>query len=113
MSKRMLSIVVGGLALMVAGGASAADATQGSLVVNKVTPEGAGVLIGFTIRPTDCSTSYKGAYAYLATSLKDFDALYALASVAEITGQPVTISYIDNGDCSSLGQLLSLSKISN
>ena len=91
--------------------AHAADRTQGGLIVNSVIPEGAGVRIGFTVRPTDCTTSYKSSYAYLAASVKDFDLLYLAVTTAEISGQSVTIHYVDNGDCSSLGQLLSLSNV--
>ena len=94
------------------GPVQAADRSQGNLIVNAVIPEGNGVLVGFTVRPTDCATAYKGAHAYLATGVKNFDVLYALVSTAQITGQAVTISYVDNGDCSSLAQLLSLSNVS-
>lgn len=109
MLKKRLSFGLLVLALMSAG--VHAGTTQSSLVINKIQPEGNGILIGFTVRPTDCATSYKGGYAYLGTSVKDFDSLYLILSTALVTGSPVTIYYADNGDCSSAVQLLSLSNV--
>lgn len=108
---RHLSICGLLLFTLLSADAQAADRTQSLLIVNSVIPEGAGVRIGFTVRPNDCTTSYKGSYAFLAASVKDFDLLYLAVTTAEISGQAVTIHYIDNGDCSSLGQLLSLSNV--
>lgn len=108
---RHLSICGLLLFTLLSADAQAADRTQSFLIVNSVIPEGAGVRIGFTVRPSDCTTSYKGSYAFLASSVKDFDLLYLAVTTAEISGRAVTIHYIDNGDCSSLGQLLSLSNV--
>src|SRR5688572_12421439 len=98
------------LALLSAG-AQAAERTQSGLIVSKVSPEGTGVLVTFTVRPTDCTTAYKGGHAYLGTSLKDFDTLYLTLTTAQVTAAPVTISYNDNGDCSGVATLLSLSNV--
>lgn len=99
------------LALALASAGAHAGTMQSNLVINKVQPEGNGILIGFTVRPTDCATAYKGGHAYLGTGIKDFDNLYLIVSTAQVTGAPVTIYYADNGDCSSVVQLLSLSNV--
>jgi hypothetical protein len=109
MSKKLSSCAMLALALMSAG--AHAGTTQANLVINKLQPEGNGILIGFTTLPTDCATSYKGGHAFLGTSVKDFDSLYLILSTAMVTGSPVTITYADNGDCSSAAQLLSLSTV--
>lgn len=109
MSKKLLSSALLALALMSAG--VHAGTIQSNLVVNKIQPEGNGILIGFTVRPTDCAVSYKGGYAFLGTSVKDFDSLYLILTTALVTGSPVTITYADNGDCSSAAQLLSVSNV--
>jgi hypothetical protein len=109
MLKHLSSCGVLLLALLSAG--AQAGTTQSNLVINLVQPEGSGVLIGFTVRPTDCTTAYKGAHAYLGTTIKDFDALYLMLTTAKVTGSPVTITYLDNGDCSAVAQLLSLSNV--
>jgi hypothetical protein len=109
MLKHLSSCGVLLLALLSAG--AYAGTSQSNLVINTVQPEGAGILVGFTVRPTDCATAYKGAYAYLGTSIKDFDSLYLVLTTAQVTGAPVTIYYADNGDCSAVAQLLSLSNV--
>src|SRR5688572_22479076 len=105
MLKHLLSCSVLLLALVSAG--AQAGTTQANLVINLVQPEGTGVLIGFTVRPTDCATAYKGGHAYLGTGIKDFDSLYLTLTTAQVTATPVTIYYADNGDCSAVIQLLS------
>jgi hypothetical protein len=109
MSKKLS--ICGSLLLALLGAGAHAGTTQSSLVINKIQPEGNGILVGFTVRPTDCTTSYKSGHAYLGTSVKDFDSLYLILSTALITGSPVTIYYADNGDCSTAVQLLSLSNV--
>lgn len=109
MSKKRSSCALLALALMSAG--AQAGTTQANLVINKLQPEGSGILVGFTTMPSDCSSSYKGGHAFLATSVKDFDSLYLILTTAKVTGSPVTITYADNGDCSSTVQLLSLSNV--
>lgn len=99
------------LALALVGAGAQAGTMQSNLVINKVQPEGNGILVGFTVRPADCATAYKGGHAYLGTGIKDFDNLYLIVSTAQVTGAPVTIYYADNGDCSSVVQLLSLSNV--
>jgi len=109
MSKKLSSCALLALALMSAG--AQAGTTQSNLVINKVQPEGNGILIGFTTLPTDCTMSFKGGHAFLGTAIKDFDSLYLILSTAMVTGSPVTITYSDNGDCSAAVQLLSLSNV--
>jgi hypothetical protein len=109
MTRKLSSCALVALALVSAG--AQAGTTQSNLVINKLQPEGNGILIGFTVQPTDCATSYKGGHAFLATSIKDFDSLYLILTTAKVTGSPVTITYNDNGDCSSAVQLLSLSNV--
>ena len=109
MLKRLSSCGLLLLALVSSG--VQAGTTQSNLIINLVQPEGTGILIGFTVRPTDCATSYKSGHAYLGTGVKDFDVIYLTASTAKVTGTPVTIYYADNGDCSAVAQLLSLSNI--
>jgi hypothetical protein len=99
------------MALVLTSAAAQAGTVQANLIVNKVQPEGNGILVGFTVQPTDCIGSYKGGHAFLGTSVKDFDSLYLILSTALVTGSPVTITYVDNGDCSSAAQLLSLSTV--
>ena len=109
MLKHLLSGGVLLLALVSAG--AQAGTVQSNLVINLIQPEGSGILIGFTVRPTDCATAYKGGHAFLGTSIKDFDSLYLTLTTAKVAAQPVTIYYADNGDCSSTVQLLSLSNV--
>jgi hypothetical protein len=109
MLKHLLSCGVLLLAFLSTG--AQAGTTQSNLVINLLQPEGAGILVGFTVRPTDCTMAYKGGHAYLGTGIKDFDSLYLALTTAKVTGTPVTIYYADNGDCSSTVQLLSLSNV--
>ena len=109
MSKKLPSCALLALALMSAG--AQAGTTQSNLVINKLQPEGNGILIGFTVQPTDCAMSYKGGHAFLGTSVKDFDSLYLILSTAKVTGSPVPIKYNDKGGCSRVVQLLSLSNV--
>lgn len=105
-------IVNGSLLVFALGIVSAhAGITQSNLVINKIVPQAGGLLIGFTAQPADCTTSYMGGHAFLATTIKDFDTLYTLVATAQVTGQPVAINYIDNGNCGSLSQLLSLTNV--
>ncbi|HEX5055635.1 MAG TPA: hypothetical protein VFX02_03970 [Gammaproteobacteria bacterium] len=99
------------LALALVSAGAHAGTMQSNLVISKVTPEGSGILVTFTTQPVDCATNYKGAHAYLGTSIKGFDMLYLVVTTAQVTGTPVTIYYADNGDCSGVAQLLSLSDI--
>jgi hypothetical protein len=99
------------LALALVSAGVHAGTMQSNLVISKLSPEGSGILVTFTTQPTDCATNYKGAHAYLGTGIKDFDLLYMVLSTAQVTGSPVTIYYADNGDCSGVVQLLSLSNV--
>jgi hypothetical protein len=109
MLKRLSSRGLLLLALISAG--VQAGTTQSNLIINKLQPEGTGILVGFTVQPTDCATNYKGGHAWLGTGIKDFDSLYLVLTTAQVTGTPVTIYYADNGDCSAVVQLLSLSNV--
>ena len=108
--RRALSSAVLACALL-SPNVHAADKIQSGLIINSVIPNGSGVMIGFSARPSDCSSSYKNSHAFLSGSTAGFDELYALVSAVEITGAPVKVTYGDKGNCSSVGTMLQISHI--
>lgn len=111
-SKFVLSSLFFAVMLMISMPIQSLAASTGTFIVNILIQANGGLYVGFTSRPGACAGEYKKAHGFInGNNIDKFDEYYRLLMSRRTTGNSVTITYEDIGNCTARDSLLRIIKV--
>ncbi len=75
--------------------------SEANLKVKRVLPGEGGIFITFDPQPNSCAGTYKSTHGFVSQNHALFDEIYASVSMMKTLKEPVTVHYVDRGDCNT------------